>query len=86
MAKAEDRGVRKTRTGEVVSTAGEKTIVVRVERRTRHPLYGKVVRRATKLHAHDEEGAAKLGDKVRIVECRPYSKLKRWRLQEVLGA
>lgn len=77
---------RKERTGQVVSDKMNKTIVVRVERRVQHPLYRKVVRRFRKFHAHDERGLAKVGDWVRIVECRPLSKLKCWRLVEVLGA
>lgn len=86
MADTQKRGVRKSHTGEVVSTTNAKTIIVRCERRTPHPLYGKVVRRAKRYHAHDEASAAKVGDKVKIVECRPYSKLKRWRLESVLSA
>jgi small subunit ribosomal protein S17 len=62
----------------------QKTIVVRVERKTRHPLYGKEMRQSKKFYAHDEEGKAKVGDHVTIVETRPLSKLKRWRLVEVL--
>lgn len=77
---------RKERTGQVVSDKMTKTIVVRVERRVRHPRYHKVVRRFRKFHAHDERGQAKVGDWVRIVECRPLSKMKCWRLIEVLGA
>ena len=78
------RGLRKERTGVVVSDAMQKTIVVRVERKTRHPLYGKEVRQLKKFYAHDEDGAAKVGDRVRIEETRPLSKLKRWRLIEVV--
>ena len=80
------RGVRKERTGEVISRAGDKTVTVRMVRRYPHPLYGKVVRSATKCHAHDEANAAKVGDKVRIVESRPMSRLKRWRVVEVLAS
>ena len=76
---------RKERTGQVVSDKMAKTIVVRVERRIRHPLYRKIVRRFNKLHAHDEQGQARLGDWVRICECRPLSRHKCWRLVEVLG-
>lgn len=68
------------RTGTVVSRSGDKSIVVRVERRKRHPLYGKVVSLASKIHAHDEANRARLGDKVTICECRPMSRTKRWRL------
>ena len=76
---------RKERTGLVVSDNAAKTIVVRVERRIRHPQYKKIVRRFKKFHAHDEKGSAQVGDWVRIQECRPLSKLKCWRLIEVLG-
>jgi small subunit ribosomal protein S17 len=75
----------KRRRGVVVSKSGAKTIVVQVERRVRHPLYGKVVRQMRKFHAHDERDTAKVGDVVRIAECRPMSRMKRWRLLEVVG-
>jgi small subunit ribosomal protein S17 len=78
------RGLRKERTGVVVSASMQKTIVVSVERKTRHPLYGKEMRQSKKFYAHDEEGKAKVGDRVTIIETRPMSKLKRWRLVEVL--
>jgi small subunit ribosomal protein S17 len=78
------RGVRKERKGVVVSRSGDKSVVVLVERREPHPLYHKVVRSASKFHVHDERNAAKVGDSVRIVEARPMSRLKRWRLVEVL--
>ncbi len=78
------RNERKTRIGTVVSTKMEKTIVVAVERRTAHPIYGKQMLRTKKFHAHDEEGQAREGDTVRIMETRPLSKSKRWRLIEVL--
>jgi len=78
------RGLRKTREGVVISSNADKTIVVRVERRTRHLLYSKVIKSLKKFHVHDEENAAKIGDRVRIVESRPMSKMKRWRLQEIL--
>ncbi len=81
---AKARGERKVRTGVVVSDAMEKTIVVRISTQVRHPLYGKIVRRSTKLKAHDEAGDAHVGDTVRIVETRPLSKTKRWRVVEVL--
>lgn len=77
-------GVRKERVGEVVSNKMAKTIVVRVERRFQHPRYKKVVTGYKKFYAHDEKNDAKVGDRVRIVETRPLSKLKRWRLVEVL--
>jgi small subunit ribosomal protein S17 len=78
------RGRRQERQGTVVSAASDKTIVVRVDTVKIHPMYKKVIRRSTKLHAHDESNRAKIGDVVRIVETRPVSKLKRWRLQEVV--
>ena len=79
-----ERGRRQERQGTVVSDAMEKTIVVRVDVVKAHPKYKKVVRRSVKFHAHDETGQAKVGDVVRIVETRPLSKTKRWRLAEVL--
>ena len=82
----ESRGTRKVRKGVVVSRSGDKSIVVQTERRLRHPLFGKVVRQFKKFHAHDERNAAKVGDRVVITECRPLSKLKRWRLVEVTTA
>lgn len=78
------RGVRKERVGIVVGDAGDKTLVVRVERRVRHPKYRKEVKLSSKFHVHDEQNQAKQGDKVRIVETRPLSRLKRWRLVEIL--
>jgi small subunit ribosomal protein S17 len=78
------RNERKTRIGTVVSTKMEKTIVVAVERRTAHPIYGKQLLRTQKFHAHDEEGEAREGDTVRIMETRPLSKTKRWRLTEIV--
>ncbi len=77
------RGKRKTRSGEVVSCSGNKSIVVLVELRKEHPRYGKIVRQHKKFHVHDEKNAAKVGDKVVISETRPISRLKRWRLLEV---
>ncbi len=78
------RGERKVRQGTVVSDKMDKTIVVRIERRTTHPLYGKTVTLSEKLHAHDETNDAGIGDLVRVVETRPLSKNKRWRLVQVL--
>ncbi|HWB56435.1 MAG TPA: 30S ribosomal protein S17 [Gaiellaceae bacterium] len=78
------RGRRKERRGTVVSAAMDKTIVVRVETVKPHPVYKKIVRRSTRLHAHDEANVAKLGDVVRVIETRPLSKTKSWRLAEVL--
>jgi small subunit ribosomal protein S17 len=75
---------RKVRQGVVVSAVQDKTIVVRVERRTTHPLYGKSMKVSKKYHVHDETNEAGEGDTVRIVETRPMSKLKRWRLQSVV--
>ena len=74
-----------TRVGVVVSDKMSKTIVVEVERRIPHPQFKKIVRKTTKFYAHDEEGKAKVGDKVRIQQTRPLSKLKRWTLLEVLS-
>lgn len=78
------RGSRKIRKGVVVSRSGDKSIVVETERRRRHPLYGKVIRTFKKYHAHDEKNVAQVGDRVVITECRPLSKLKCWRLTEVM--
>ena len=83
-ATAVARGHKKERLGEVVSNKMAKTIVVRVERRFPHPRFRKVVTAFKKFYAHDEKGEARLGDKVRIQECRPLSKTKRWRLVEVV--
>ena len=84
MTEPERRGQRKVRTGVVVSDGMEKTVVVRISSQVRHPLYGKIVRRSTKLKAHDEAFDAHVGDTVRIVETRPLSKTKRWRVVEVV--
>ena len=78
------RAARKTRVGEVVSSSMNKTIVVRTITRVPHPKFGKIVKQMRKFYAHDEENKAKAGDTVRIMETRPLSKLKRWRLVEVL--
>jgi len=75
---------RKSRTGVVTSDAREKTITVRVDVARPHPVYGKTVRRSSKLHVHDERNEAGVGDLVRVTECRPLSSQKRWRLVEVL--
>jgi small subunit ribosomal protein S17 len=80
----ENRNDRKVRQGVVVSDVQDKTIVVRVQRTTTHPLYKKTLRVSKKYHVHDEVNDAKVGDTVRIVETRPLSKLKRWRLAEVV--
>jgi len=79
-----ERGSRKVRVGKVVSDKMDKTIVVAVERSTRHPLYGKIIRKTKKYKVHDEENACRIGDKVRIMETRPLSKDKRWRLVEIV--
>jgi small subunit ribosomal protein S17 len=78
------QGQRKRLIGEVVSNKMEKTVVVEVKRTRRHPLYGKVVRVSTRYKAHDEDSTCLMGDKVRIVESRPYSKDKHWRVEEIL--
>ena len=78
------RAERKTRVGTVVSDKMDRTVVVAVERQVSHPLYGKKVVRTSKFHAHDEENSAHQGDTVRIMETRPLSKTKRWRVVEVL--
>ncbi len=77
-------GNKNEKIGEVVSARMRKTIVVEVTRRVPHPVYKRIINKRNKFYAHDEEGAAKLGDVVRIIECRPISKLKRWRLGEVI--
>ena len=79
-----ERGRRQERRGVVVSDAMDKTIVVKVDTVKAHPRYKKVIRRSSKFHAHDEQNAAKVGDVVRIIETRPISKQKNWRLAEVL--
>ncbi|MEK0431630.1 MAG: hypothetical protein RL139_1434 [Gemmatimonadota bacterium] len=78
------RPARKTRQGLVVSDKMDKTVVVAIERRVPHPVYGKMVTRTKRLKAHDEQNSAKVGDTVRIVETRPLSKDKRWRLLEIV--
>jgi len=79
------RGSRKTKVGEVISSSMNKTIVVRTVTRVPHPKFGKIVKQQKKFYAHDEENKAKNGDTVRIMETRPLSKLKRWRLVEVVS-
>ena len=81
---SEQRGLRKTRQGVVVSDKMDKTIVVAITTRVRHPLYGKIVKRTTKLKAHDEENACGIGDTVRVMETRPLSRDERWRLVEIV--
>jgi len=79
-----ERGLRKTRTGRVTSDRMDKTVVVTVDRLMQHPLYGKTIKRSSKLYAHDEENSCRTGDIVRIMETRPMSKSKRWRVVEVV--
>ena len=83
-AAAKQRSARKTRVGLVVSDKMDKTVVVAIERRMAHPVYGKMMTRTKKLKAHDEENSAKAGDTVRIMETRPLSKDKRWRVVEIV--
>jgi len=80
----EKQGNKNEKVGQVVSTRMQKTIVVEVSRRVPHPLYKRILTKRKKFYAHDEQGTAKTGDVVRIIECRPLSKLKRWRLGEVV--
>jgi len=84
VAPARDRALRKTRVGEVVSDKMDKTIVVRTVSRVPHPKFGKITKQISKFHAHDEKNEAKIGDRVSIMETRPLSRLKRWRLVEIL--
>ena len=79
-----ERGNRKTRTGVVVSDKMDKTIVVEIRTRVKHPLYGKIMNRTTRLKAHDEENACGVGDRVMVMETRPLSKDKRWRVVEII--
>ena len=78
------RNLRKTRIGVVTSSAREKTITIKVERKIMHPMYGKFMKKTSKFHAHDEVNSAGLGDTVLVMETRPLSKLKRWRLVEII--
>ena len=80
----EERNLRKTRTGKVVSNKMDKTIVVAVENNVKHPVIGKIVKRTYKLKAHDENNTCNIGDTVKVMESRPLSKDKRWRLVEVI--
>ena len=79
-----ERNLRKIRVGVVSSNKMDKSIVVKVERKVKHPLYGKFVKKSTKFHAHDERNECSIGDTVKIMETRPISKTKRWRLVEVV--
>ncbi|MBL7683358.1 MAG: 30S ribosomal protein S17 [Flavipsychrobacter sp.] len=84
MSTTTERKSRKTRIGIVSSNKMDKTITVAVERKVKHPIYGKFVKKTTKFHAHDEARTAGIGDTVRIMETRPLSKTKRWRLVEII--
>lgn len=84
-SETQNRGLRKSRVGVVVSNKMDKTIVVAVVRRVPHPHFRKIIKVTSKFYAHDEKGEAAIGDRVRITEMRPVSKLKRWRLVEVLS-
>ena len=79
-----ERNLRKVRTGVVTSNKMQKTITVVVERKVKHPIYGKFLKKSTKFHAHDEKSECSIGDMVKIMESRPLSKTKRWRLVEVV--
>ncbi len=81
---AKQPGLRKTRVGVVISTKMQKTIVVEYVARVPHPKFKKIIKKSKKFYAHDEEGKAKVGDKVRIIETRPISRLKRWKLVEII--
>jgi small subunit ribosomal protein S17 len=81
---AGERAERKVRTGVVVSDRMDKTVIIRIESQKRHPLYGKTVRRTSRLSAHDESNEAHVGDVVRVMETRPLSKTKRWRVVEIV--
>ena len=82
--KTAERNLRKTRTGVVRSNKMDKTVTVAVERRVKHPIYGKFVKKTTSFHAHDEKNECTVGDIVKIMETRPLSKTKRWRLVEII--
>ena len=81
---AEERALRKTRVGIVASNKMDKTVVVAIEDNVKHPIYGKIIKRTLKVHAHDENGICGEGDKVEIMETRPLSKTKRWRVVEII--
>jgi len=80
----EERALRKVRVGMVVSDKMDKTVVIAIEDNVKHPVYGKIIKRTLKVHAHDENNECGIGDKVRIMETRPLSKTKRWRVVEVI--
>jgi len=78
------RNMRKSRMGTVISNKMDKTIIIRIDRTMRHPLYERIIRTHSKLYAHDENNDARIGDRVKVMETRPLSKLKRWRLTEIV--
>ena len=80
----EERNLRKTRVGLVVSDKMDKTVVIAIEDNVKHPVYGKIIKHTLKVHAHDENNACGIGDKVEIMETRPLSKTKRWRVVEII--
>ena len=80
----EERNLRKTRVGYVVSDKMDKTVVIAIEDNVKHPVYGKIIKRTLKVHAHDEDNSCGIGDKVEIMETRPLSKTKRWRVVRVI--
>ena len=80
----EERALRKVRVGMVVSDKMDKTVVIAIEDNVKHPVYGKIIKRTLKVHAHDENNECGIGDKVRIMETRPLSKTKRWRIVEII--
>ena len=80
----EERTLRKTRVGIVVSSKMDKTVVIAIEDNVKHPVYGKIIKHTLKVHAHDEDNTCGIGDKVKIMETRPLSKTKRWRVVEII--
>ena len=80
----EERNLRKTRVGRVVSDKMDKTVVVAIEDNVAHPVYGKIIKRTTKIHVHDENNECNIGDKVSVMETRPLSKTKRWRIVQII--
>ena len=80
----EERALRKTRVGKVVSDKMDKTVVVAIEDHVKHPVYGKIVKRTSKIHAHDENNECGIGDTVEVMETRPLSKTKRWRVVQII--
>ena len=80
----EERALRKTRVGMVVSDKMDKTVVIAIEDNVKHPVYGKIIKHTLKVHAHDEDNSCGIGDKVKIMETRPLSKTKRWRVVEII--